>query len=270
MNTQTNNGVIFRRALRDSRSAVFWWGVVGAGMALLIVLIFPSMEAELGMYSEMIQSPIVQGLLGDIPDITSAAGFVSAEFFSWMPVVFSIYAVVAGLAIVSGEEMRGTLDILLSVPIPRWRVVAEKFAALVLGLLGILAVTLVGFLIGLVLVPQLDIPPLMLVAAVFNMLPLLLVTAAMTLLLTTALRSRGRAMGLVVAIMVASYFISTLAGLATEALSTVKYLSYWHYYDGYGPLFEGIQWGDFALLLVVAAVMFAASVWFFERRDLAV
>mgnify|MGYP003922062161 CR=1 FL=1 len=47
-----------------------------------------------------------------------------------VPLVLLAYAIVEGTGAIVGEEERGTLDLLLSNPLTRRRVVVEKFAAL--------------------------------------------------------------------------------------------------------------------------------------------
>ncbi len=64
-------------------------------------------------------------------DYTSPAGYLGIELFSLMvPLLLIIAAVATGAAAIAGEEERGTLDLLLSLPLTRRRVTAEKLGAM--------------------------------------------------------------------------------------------------------------------------------------------
>jgi hypothetical protein len=56
-------GVIFRRAVYDSRWSIIGWGV-GLGLYMLYVLLFyPSMK-DMQSLNEMLEMPIFQALVG--------------------------------------------------------------------------------------------------------------------------------------------------------------------------------------------------------------
>ena len=61
--------------------------------------------------------------------------------------LLAVFAIGAGAALIGGEEAQGTMDLLLSYPIRRWRVVAEKFAALVVATVLIIVIALACVLI---------------------------------------------------------------------------------------------------------------------------
>jgi ABC-2 type transport system permease protein len=166
------------------------------------------------------------------------------------------------------EESRGTLDILLSTPAPRWRVVVEKFAALAIGLVIIVAMMFAGFMLGGVFAPDLELPVGKFAVAVTNLLPVSLFTAAFTLLLSTTVKDRNTAGGIAAGIIAISYFMSTLGDLVEGIVGNIRYLSYFHYYNGPNVMTDGIMWGGFVALLVLAVAMVAASIYCFQRRDL--
>ena len=107
-----------------------------------------------------------------------------------------------------------------------------------------------------------------LVVAVLNVLPVTLLIAALTLLLSVVLRSRNTAGGVVAALVAASYFMTTLGDMVDGPLGNIKYLSFFQYYDGTNVLTTGVNWAGFAGLLVMTGVLLALSVVFFQRRDL--
>ena len=264
-----NAGVIFKRALRDSRNTILGWGIGLAVYAIYVAVLYPFMQyfQELG---QLLYYPLMKAFLGDldVAEFTSPGGVLGSYFFLFAPLLLAILAVVYGLGITAAEEDRGTLDVLLSLPVPRWRLIVEKFAALIVILALILVITLVGFLIGLAVTPSLTINVGDVLLAVLNILPVTLFMTTLTLLLATVLRSRGTVGGIVAAIVVASYFLDTLSALMEEPLSNMRYASIFHYYRGGTVLLEGVDWGGFLLLTVGTAVLLGLSLLAFQRRDL--
>ena len=134
---------IFLRAMKDQRWMVLGIGIGSALMAAMILAIYPS-------YSEALEDfdipPAMQAFIGDI-DIASASGFITAEFFSWIPILLVVYAIVQGTGALAGEESNGTLDLLLAQPISRTRLLLEKVAAIIAGTFAIIALTVPGWMI---------------------------------------------------------------------------------------------------------------------------
>ncbi len=262
------SGVIFRRALRDSRKGIIGWGLVLAGLAIWLQAFFPAIEGVLESFSGLLEIPLVKGLVGNIDDFSTLPGFLGVKLLALLPLITGVYVVLYALGIVSGEENRGTLDILLSTPAPRWMVIVEKFAALTLALLVISALFLVGLAVGSLLLGEMGLSLEQIIAAAVNLVPISLFMAALTLLLTTFKPVRRFAGALAAGIIVGSYFMMTLADLAGENFAIFRQLSFYNYYKGDSVMNTGLVWGDMALLVAGAAVMLALSIFFFQNRDL--
>ena len=60
-------------------------------------------------------------------DMTSGAGYLSAEMFSLMvPLLLIIFAISLGASAIAGEEDKRTIEILLSEPVSRQRVFSKN------------------------------------------------------------------------------------------------------------------------------------------------
>jgi len=261
-------GIIFRRTLRDSRLGALGWGLMLASVGFMVIALFPSIDGMLSQFGELLETPIVKALVGDMDQFATMEGFLGVKLFSMLPLILAVYAVLFALGMVAGEEARGTLDILLSTPAPRWQILVEKAAALVVALLIIGAMMLLGMLAGSLTIPDFPLMAGRLAAGVLNALPPTLLMAALALLLSTVLRSRGTAGGVTTAIAVGAYFLTTLTDMTSGVLNALKYLSFYQYYNGAEVLIEGIYWPGFIGLLAAAGVLFALAVVFFQRRDL--
>lgn len=269
---QNNLGVIFRRTLYDNRRGILWWSIGMGLMGFYVTVVYP-LISEFEEINELLENPIFAALLGDSSqlDYLSAEGFLGIEFFTFAPLILAVYAVIFGAGIVGGEEERGTLDILLSTPVPRWQLIVEKFTAFVVALVVILFASGLGIMLAVWFTADLSIAVDKVAWAVVNMIPTLLVMTTLALFLTTTLRSRGQAGGIAAGIIVASYFINSFAEMAENGiLRSIQRISFYNYYSPMTALTQGVNWGNFALLMGLAIALFAGSLYFFERRDLSV
>jgi ABC-2 type transport system permease protein len=267
-----NPGIIFKRTLWDSRMGIIGWGIGIGLITLLIVTLFPTITQFEG-FAQMLESPIYKALLGEAADAAAfltPEGFIAINVVAFTPIYLAVYLVMMGLNVTAGEEERGTIDLLMSTPTPRWQVVVEKFLAILVTTLLILVINFLLGVFGLLITPEMTVSPLRLAEGSLAMLPISALMTALAVLLGTVTRSRGAAGGIAGAIIIASYMITTLSEVATEALGPVKPFSFFTYHHSVQIMREGILWGDYLLLSVVTAALVGLAVFFFQRRDLAV
>ena len=264
----TSNWIIFRRQLRDARVGILGWGLMLGFFGFMVIALFPQIEGLLEAFGPLLDSPVIKPLVGDVTEFATLQGFLGLKLFSMLPLIIGVYVVLFALGIVAGEEERGTLDILLSTPASRIQIVLEKYGAMVVALVAMLALMLVGMLIGAATLPDFPLTLRQLLAALLNVLPITLLMASFTLLLSTVLRSRNTAGAIAAGVIFGSYFVTTLAEMAGDAVEKVKYLSFYQYYNGGTVFIEGIHWPSFLALLVGAVLLLAGSLFFFQRRDL--
>ena len=160
------------------------------------------------------------------------------------------------------------MDMVLSTPLARRFVLARKAMAIAL-LVGVIiaTLTLVGIFGDLVWDTGLELGHI--VAANVGIGLLGLFFGGIALALWGLLKSAGPAIGLTIAIAVASYFLNGL-GAIVDVLEPVRPLSPFFWYLGdTAPLARGFGAGD--LFLAVGSVIgLAVAIWRFETRDLAV
>src|SRR5258706_11183317 len=118
------------------------WGAGIALMGLYIVLIIPDVKM-LQQYGELLKSMpsfLINAMGGgDAASLATPEGFIAYGFFGWIMLVLATYGVLAGLNITANEEDRGILDVLLSLPVPRWRGIIKKFLAYTVVVIGVVA-----------------------------------------------------------------------------------------------------------------------------------
>ncbi|HEY5119209.1 MAG TPA: ABC transporter permease subunit, partial [Anaerolineales bacterium] len=134
---------IFLKTLRDQTMAVLYWGLGIGSLAVFTQLFYPTLSVN-DQLNKFIGS-LPQGFmafLGNVQSVGSVEGYMTYSLLIYLPLVLAIYAVAAAIGMVTAEVDTGTMEFLLSHPVPRWKILLEKYAALAAAILGI------GLLIG--------------------------------------------------------------------------------------------------------------------------
>ena len=259
------------KSLRDLRRGFAWWALGLVGMVALQISVYPTVRDDSGFadltknYPEVLKE--LFGFGGAEFDYTSAPGYLGIELFSLMvPLLLIVAAVATGAGAIAGEEERGTLDLLLSLPVSRRRVAAEKLAALVAEVVGLGLVLLIALGIG-VRTVDMGVSLANLAAAVAGAALLAIGFGAIALFVGAATGSRGAAIGIASALAVAAYLVNSLAALVS-ALEPLQKLTPFYHYASPDPLRNGVAWAHLGALLLVVVVAAAASLVAVDRRDL--
>lgn len=255
---------IVRKTLRDQRLTTISLAGISLGLALLHILVYP--EYSKGLEDFEIPAAF-KGLLGEAGSIASPEGFLTIEFFSWVPLLYILIAIVGGTGTLAGEESAGTLDLLLAQPVGRRRLLLEKAGGLAAVVIIAALASLPGFFLGMILV-DIDITVLQLVAAVANTLPVTFLYLGLALWLAALLPGRASAAVLSVGAVVVAFFLYNL-GAVVGLLEVPAKASPFYWSDPSRVLIDGFQWVRAAGLMVVAGAFLTAAVVAFERRDIA-
>jgi ABC-2 type transport system permease protein len=260
-------GSVFLKTLRDYRIAILGWGV---GIGLL-------MYAVLSAVAALVATPAARATLVTLaqsfawiaePIRVDTPGGYATWKYGFTILVMALWPLLVGSRMLRGEEERGSLDVLLSLPRGRARVALEKLAAmwtallamgLIIGLLTFVAGARFSadFGLGGALLFGLD---LVLICGVFGSIALLL--SQFTQERRTAAGITG---GLLLLFIVLDMLHRVIPG--TEWLSR---LSPVYYYNLSKPLIPSYGANPGALLVLVAlsVVLSGAAVWLFVRRDI--
>lgn len=253
---------LVEKCLRDQKWQIVGFGLALLSMAALVVWLWPA-------YRETVKQielpPAVQAFLGSDLNYASGPGFVSGEFFSWIPALLIVYAVIQGTGAIAGEESAGTIDLLLAQPVTRPAVVVQKCVAVCIGSILIVAGGFLGFAVSVPFV-AIDFTLWDAALASANLLPITLFFFALSLWLGAVGPNRVWASGGAIAVATTGYFANTLA-TGIDALSWLRYGSPFYYFGAGLPLVRGIEWGHVAALLGTAVAFVLLAARSFERRD---
>jgi ABC-2 type transport system permease protein len=261
---------VFTKTLRDLRWPTFWTSLSLALGGGYFTLLYPTYVKAFPLDQMMKSMPeSMRALIGGADmDLSTATGFLNIELFPLiLPAVLAGFAITLASGFTAGEESRGTIDVLLSFPVARWRLVLDKSAALALSLTVIAILMLTGIQIG----------------AMSSNSPVDLDKVAAGLIMATVLSfgfgmiamsiaawtgNRGAAAGIPIGLMVAMYLVQSLSG-QIESLRSINWLSLFHYYAADNPLKHGLNLPDTAVLAAIAVGFLVLGLFLFERRDLA-
>lgn len=204
---------------------------------------------------------------GGTGDMSTPVGWYRGETFGLMaPIAVMTVGIVVGARTLAGEEAHRTMGMLLSNPVSRTSVLLEKAAAMVVLVAIVGFATFAGVTIGSLLGSLgLDVGN---IAAICLLVTLLgLVFGALALALGAATGSARAATFGAVGIALFLYLAQTLLPLSESLAGLTRFTPFSYYLEG-DPLANGLDWGDAAVLAVVAAGLVGAAVWLFQRRDL--
>ena len=203
--------------------------------------------------------PIFRAYVSGQGDLDRAV--ISVFWFALMPLVLAVFAITQ-VSRWTADDTEGRLEMVLSEPVPRWRVALEREGAL---LVGTTLIAVVGSAVTLWAADaqgiSLGVGPIVLATAL--LLPFGLAFGSLGAALAgwipraTVLLLGGYA--------VASYFLTQFAPLFHWP-GWVENLGIFHLYGT--PLTTGVYWTGFWVLLVVIVVAMTVGLASFQRRDL--
>jgi ABC-2 type transport system permease protein len=260
---------IFKHSLSRNLGTILGWGLSLAVLGGYLVLFYDTLADQQAQLNQLISQypPELMAMFGGMDDMFTPHGYINVEFFSYMPLILGIYIVISGSGLLVGDEENGTLDLVLAHPVNRTAVFWGRLLSFTATMLAILLITWLGFVLA---IPGtlLDISPGEMALPFLTLFTLLALFGMLALLLSMLLPSRRLAAMVSGLLLVASFFITTLARL-DENLENLARFSPLNYYQGGLALLE-VEWGWLAGLLGAAILFTLLAWWCFERRDIRV
>ena len=256
--------------LRFRRGAIIGWGLGLCFFPVVYVGLYPSFAEQLGNFEELMDLAIYQAM-----GITmgSFEGYVASTVTNLIPIILAVYAVINGTGTLAGEEDNGRLELIVSLPIPRWQVVAVKAVALGVALVLILAITATGTALTFAAIGsqvETNVTAVDLFLSLLASWPLVMAFGMISLFLGVFSPSRRIAGMIATIVVVVSYLGSNLTGMITSLEALQKFFLFYFYEATAGALENGQQAGNVVILLAVGLVAFGLAVLFFQIRDITV
>ncbi|MCB8975336.1 MAG: ABC transporter permease subunit [Ardenticatenaceae bacterium] len=249
------------------RSAIIGWGLGLCFFPLVYIGIYPSVADQMAGFADLEIYKAMGMSIGTFPD------WVGSILIIFMPLVAAIYGIINGTGTLAGEEEDGRLEMIVTLPLPRWQIVTAKALAFVVSsILIFLVVSLVsmGVFLGIESQIETEMVGLDMFRTVMMTWPLVFAMGMLGMFLGAFCANRRFASMVAAAVLVVSYFGSNLSA-STDVLEPFKPFFLFTYLDASGTaVLEGQAAGDMLVLLAIGLVSFVLALVFFQHRDLTV
>jgi ABC-2 type transport system permease protein len=253
---------IYSRSLAMIAVSTFWWTLAIAGFAGWMVVVVKQTEAQL--ITILQSSPLMRDFLKLGGSDAGTNATILSALFIFLPLLLMAFAVTQANRW-SADEEDGRLELVLSTPQSRSRVLLGRFGALSTATVVISLITLATSAIA-ASATGLTLDAGNLAAATLSMIPLGLLVAAIGYLLSGWLRAAVDT-GLLSFVLVIWFFISFIGPGLSWPDATLR-LSAFYYYGT--PLLHGLQLTSTLGVLAVAAVALGLGALRFANKDIAV
>lgn len=258
---------LFWQELLFRRNAIIGWGLGLCFFPLVYVSIYPSVAEEMAGLADL---EIYQAMG---VNLNTFGDWIGSILILFLALIAAIYGIINGTGTLAGEEEDGRLEMVVTLPLPRWQIVLAKALALVVSTLIVFAVVAVATVAVFAAIEsqiETDLGAADMVRAVFSGWPLVFAMSMLSMFLAALAPNRRVAAMIAAAVLIVSYFGDNLAN-STPLLEPLEPLFLFTYLDSSGDaVAAGQQIGDMLALIGVGVVSLLLAVFFFERRDLTV
>jgi ABC-2 type transport system permease protein len=256
---------IARLDLLLRRRATIGYALGTAAYVLVIVALYPAFKDDASLDKLTGGNPAVAALLGATGSLTTPAGWLNANIYSnFLPLVVLLLTIGYGASAIAGQDEDGTLGLIVTLPLSRRRILAQK--AMTLAAVAVPAglatalVVLAGRGLGL------SVGTGHLAGATIGAVLLGIDFGSVALLVGALSGSRAIALGVTSSLAAASYLVSSLAPV-TRWVRPLRYESLFYWAVGHAQLRTGLSITSAVVLIGFAAVALGAAAMAFQRQD---
>lgn len=261
------------RALKDKKIFLLSFILGGVGMAWMYAALFPTIGKMSESYSEILKSFPEAFLEAFGISETGFAGFesyMSTEHFSFVwPILIIILIISFAGSSLSREIEKGTMEILLSLPVSRLKIFFGKYLA---GLSGLIIFTLFSVLSIIPLAQAYHIEYATDRYFTMSLLGFLFGMAVFSIsMLISAIFSDRSKVSIIMGGGLLGMYVIKIISILNDKLDKLKYLSFFYYYDAPKALVNNsISPETFIVFISVAIIATTLAAYWFSRRDVAV
>lgn len=267
-----NHGVL-RKSFREAGPTAMIFAVALGAVECMFAYIIPTIVPEFA--DQMAQMPFVRdmirGLLG--AELSELAGPGTITALAWIhPITLTlIWAAQITIAtrFPAGEIDQGTIDVVAALPVSRWSLYTSVTGiTLATGLL-LIGFAWMGFTVGGQLIAPDERPPARAIVIILgNLFMLYLCVSGLASLVSAVSSHRGRAVGVTLAFLIASFLVNFLAPFWPVA-DAISFLSLMDYYEPVEIIREAVwPFRDMLVLALAGVAMWLAGGIAFARRDI--
>ena len=258
---------VFFHELKRGRISLLIWSAAIAFMLAICVIIYPEMKSQMGdisaMFADMGSFSEAFGM--DKINFGSFTGFFGVECGNVLGLGGAFFAAIIGISALSKEEKEHTAEFLLTHPISRTAVIAQKlfavFAQITILNIAVAAITAVSIVaIG----EDADVKTVFLLFLSYFILQIEI--TAITFGISAFIKGNGLGIGLGIAVVF--YFLNIIANL-TENTEFLKYLTPFGYTEGSDIISSGkIEIKYLSVGLLFTALGITAAFIKYRKKDI--
>lgn len=253
--------------VRTQRRSLALWALALAAVTAMYISFYPSIGgADMDQMIANLPEGVVTALGYD--QIGTPGGYLSSTVYDLLgPILLLVFAIANGARLIAGEEEDGSLELDLTAPISRRRLLLERLAALwldVVLLVGVLVIVTLVFVAAL----GIEVGAVEILAGASGLLLLVLGFGTVALAVGALTGRRALALGVAAGLAVVAYMLNAIG--PTVGADWMTTVSPFGWYLGEDPLINGFDLGGLALLACIPIVAAAVALVTFDRRDLMV
>ena len=237
------------------------------GMAfytLVVVVLYPQFKDAANL--DELSGSTAAALFGVTGQLTSPEGWLNGNIYqNFLPLVMLLIAIGYGASSIAGQDEDGTLSLATTLPLSRRSVLLQKVATLTLQVVCLALLTMLCVVAGRSFELPVSLAHLTGISAGAALLGLDF--GLLALVIGVATGSRGLALGVASGVAAISYLVNSLAPVISW-MRPARYASLFYWSVGNGQLERGLTAGSAFVLLLVAALLLALTIFAFDRVDL--
>lgn len=261
---------IYRKGLRKNWFIGLAPAVALGFLSLVYIAFWVYISKDAQAFIELFKNPAYSTILGnEITSINIATftGFYSLEFFFTSNYILIIIPIFLGSNIISKEIDKKTLDIALSFPIPRWRLITEKF--LVYNTYNLAYIILIApiTIIGVWLIGE-SMNYFSLIYSLIGLWFFFYAAGAIAILCGSIFMNSGRTYAACGTILIGMIIIDRIGGIITS-LYWLQAGSLFHYLQGSQIMITGfLPLNEVALVASFGTLCFILALIIFQKREI--
>lgn len=214
---------IFKFELRRGRNGLIIWTGAIAAMIFICLMMFPEMSGQMDRMNEMFSSmgSFTEAFGMDRLNYGEVMGFYGVECGNVLGIGGAFFAALIAVSSLAGEEKNHTAEFLLTHPVTRTKVVAEKLICVVVQILILNIITMLTSCVSFIIIGE-EIATTELILLHFAYLMMQLEVAAICFAISAFIRHSGIGIGLGFAALL--YFLNIIANISDTA-EFLKYIT---------------------------------------------
>ena len=244
--------------IKRNKFSLIIWSAVISFMLGICILIYPEMSKEMGQISDMFANmgAFTDAFGMDQLNFGEFMGYFGIECGNVLGMGGSIFAAILGVTALAGEQKNGTAEFLLTHPVSRIRIAAEKLLNVTVVIVCILSIIAVGI--------EANAGQIALIFLAYVILQLEI--GAISFCISAFIKNGGFGIGIGVSMML--YFLNIVANIS-ESVEFLKFVTPFAYTDsGYIINNNSLDFKYLVIGIAVSIISTALALWQFKKKDI--